>query len=184
VSGPASAVVLGCGAVGLSAIVSARYLRAAPLLAVDPVESRRAAALRLGAEAAAPPADASAALADLIGSGAPGADVVIEAVGSPEARALALRLTGPGATVSSVGVATSEFGVRPAELYDRNVTWRSGRCPVYSLMPRLFSDLAGGLDIPISELIPAAPLGLEEGPRAYARFATRTAGIGKPLLAP
>jgi threonine dehydrogenase-like Zn-dependent dehydrogenase len=183
-AGPVSAVVIGCGAVGLSAIVSARYLGAAPLLAVDPVESRRAAALRLGAEAAAPPAEASVKLEDLVGSGVPAADVVIEAVGSGEARALALRLSGPGATISSVGVATSEFGVRPAELYDRNVTWRSGRCPVYSLMPRLLGDLAEGLDIPISELLPAPPLGLEEGPRAYARFAARTAGVGKPLLAP
>lgn len=184
VSTPASAVVIGCGAVGLSAIVSARHMGAAPLLAVDPVESRRAAALRVGAETAVPPAEAPAALVDLIESVEPGADVVIEAVGSREARVLALQLAGPGATISSVGVATSEFGVRPAELYDRNVTWRSGRCPVVSLMPRLRRDLAGGLDIPVSELIPAPPLGLEDGPRAYASFAARTAGVGKPLLAP
>lgn len=176
-------VVLGCGAVGLSAITVLRH-RGARVLAVDPVEPRRAAASRLGAEGAVAPVEAERALGDLRADGTSGADFVVEAVGSRDAHRLALRLAAVGATVSSVGVATEEFGFRPADLYDRNLTWRVGRCPVRSLLPELLAELAEGLRVPTEELAPEAPVGLEEGPRAYRRFAAREGDRGKPLLAP
>ena len=47
-------VVLGCGAVGLSAIVAARYLGAEMVMAVDGVPSRRGRAAALGAVVASP----------------------------------------------------------------------------------------------------------------------------------
>lgn len=179
--------VLGCGAVGLSALVCARHLGAGAVLAVDPVESRRATALRLGADLAASPDDASAALADLASRTpvrAAGADVVLEAVGSRASRSLALRLAAAGATLSSVGVATDDFGFSPADLYDGNLTWRVGRCPVRSLAPQVLGALADGLRIPVDDLAPESPIPLEEGPAAYEKFAARTGGGLKPLLAP
>jgi threonine dehydrogenase-like Zn-dependent dehydrogenase len=181
------AVVLGCGAVGLSSLVCARHLGVAALLAVDPVESRRAAALRMGADAAVTPDDAAAALASIrsaaVGADV-GADVVLEAVGSRGSRTLALRLAAPGATVSSVGVATDDFGFTPADLYDGNLTWRVGRCPVRSLVSVVLDALVNGLRIPVEELAPEPPQPLENGPAAYERFATRKKGGLKPLLAP
>jgi threonine dehydrogenase-like Zn-dependent dehydrogenase len=110
--------------------------------------------------------------------------VVLEAVGSGESRALALRLTAPGGTISSVGVSTDSFGLSPADLYDGNLTWRAGRCPVRSLAPEVLAALTDGLGIPVEELAPGPPLPLEEGPAAYERFAARTGGERKPLLAP
>lgn len=175
-------VVLGCGAVGLSAVATLRHLNDSPVLAVDPVEARRTAALRVGAAAAADPDGAEEALADLGGSA--GAACVVEAVGSRAARQLAVRLAAPGATVSSVGVATDEFGVRPSDLYDRNLTWRAGRCPVRSLMSRVLGELEAGLEIPVAVLAPGPPEPLAEGPLVYRRFAAREGSGGKPLLAP
>lgn len=180
--GASVGVVLGCGAVGLSSIAALRHLNGTRVLAVDPVEARRAAAGRVGAAAAAEPSGAAEALSALGGS--TGAAFVVEAVGSRPARMLAVRLAAPGATISSVGVATEEFGVRPSDLYDRNLTWRSGRCPVRSLMRRVLGDLEEGLEIPVAALAPGPPVSLEEGPLVYRRFAAREGTGGKPLLAP
>jgi threonine dehydrogenase-like Zn-dependent dehydrogenase len=115
----------------------------------------------------------------------PGARVVLEAVGSRAARRLAWQLVAPGGTVSSVGVATDDLGVSAVELYDRNLTWRSGRCPVRSLIPEIMLLLdAGTMRIPTDELVNAVPGSLEDGPQAYRRFASREGSGLKPLLAP
>jgi aryl-alcohol dehydrogenase len=53
-------LVTGTGAVGMSAVMAARAAGAATIVAVDPVESRRALALTLGATHALDPADVAA----------------------------------------------------------------------------------------------------------------------------
>lgn len=170
-------VVIGCGAVGLSALVSALALGAGSVVAVDPVRLRRETALRLGADIAVVPSDAPGVM--------PGVRVILEAVGSRAARRLAWQLVAPGGTVSSVGVATDDFGVSAGELYDRNLTWRSGRCPVRSLMPEILSLIrAGTVKIPTHELVSPVAGSLEDGPQAYRRFASREGSGLKPLLAP
>lgn len=177
--------IVGCGAVGLSAMVSARFFGARAIVAVDPVPARREAALRLGADVAVAPGDALMSIPGLSGDSRRRASVVLEAVGSQAARQLAISLVAPGATISSVGVATEGFGFTPADLYDRNLTLRSGRCPVRSLMPELMDALRSGeLQMPTSELVSAAPVSLDEGPDAYRMFAARSGPGSKPLLAP
>ncbi|UZF57928.1 alcohol dehydrogenase catalytic domain-containing protein [Gordonia polyisoprenivorans] len=71
-----SVLVIGCGAVGLSALQGARIAGAADLVAVDPFESRRSLALSVGATHAVTPEDDPTSV--LVG--APGFDVVIDAV--------------------------------------------------------------------------------------------------------
>ncbi len=177
--------IVGCGAVGLSALVSARHMGASGVVAVDPVSARRESALRLGADVAAAPEDAVVSTTGLPGHEGLGASVVLEAVGSLAARQLAISLAAPGATISSVGVATADFGFSPADVYDRNLTLRSGRCPVRSLMPELMDELARGqLQMPTSELVSATPILLQDGPAAYRTFAARSGSGSKPLLAP
>ncbi len=178
-------VVIGCGAVGLSALVSARHQGAGRIVAVDPISARRDTALRLGAELALAPGEASEAIAGLPAPDDRGARVVLEAVGSRRAGQLALELAAPGATISSVGVPTEEFGFAPADLYDRNLTLRTGRCPVRSLMPEVMAALRRGqLRIPTSDLVLDPPVPLEQGPDAYRQFAARSGPGTKPLLAP
>jgi alcohol dehydrogenase len=92
-------VVVGCGPVGLMALLCAAEL-AGELLAVDAVPARRELAERLGARAVAP---AEAELAVSEATDGLGADVVIEAAGSPAALDLALRLARGRGTVSVVG---------------------------------------------------------------------------------
>ncbi|MCX5402085.1 NAD(P)-dependent alcohol dehydrogenase [Streptomyces sp. NBC_00102] len=77
-----SLVVLGAGGVGLSALMAAVAVGCDPVVAVDPVASRRALAVELGAHAALPPGDGLVAeLRDLTGGGA---RYVVETTGRPE----------------------------------------------------------------------------------------------------
>ena len=52
-------MVIGCGAIGLSAIATLRTLGVGPIVAVDFVESRRATALAMGADVVIDPAEVS-----------------------------------------------------------------------------------------------------------------------------
>lgn len=96
-----SAVVYGLGGVGLSAVLGARAAGAWPVVAVDPVESKRQRALRLGASHAFAPEEAEEAVRDLT---AGGAELAVEAVGSASVTAACLRSVGRGGRVVSVGL--------------------------------------------------------------------------------
>jgi 2-desacetyl-2-hydroxyethyl bacteriochlorophyllide A dehydrogenase len=91
--------VVGCGAVGLMAVMTAVDLGAS-VIAVDGIEARRAQAARLGAQAVTPD-DAPEAVRTA--TGGLGADVVVEAAGTPGALEAALRLPRGRGTVSVVG---------------------------------------------------------------------------------
>ncbi|WP_405685478.1 zinc-binding dehydrogenase [Streptomyces sp. NBC_01387] len=96
-----SAVVYGLGGVGLSAVLGARAAGAYPIVAVDPVEEKRALALQLGATHAYAPADALAAIRELTSGGA---ELAVEAVGSPKVMAECLTAVARGGRVVSVGL--------------------------------------------------------------------------------
>ena len=79
--------VFGCGAVGLSAVMAAAAAGCAAVVAVDPSAERRELALRVGATEAREP-----------GAAVRGMDFSVEAVGTQDAVAAALRcLASPGA---------------------------------------------------------------------------------------
>ena len=93
--------VFGLGGIGLAAVMAARLVGAADVLAVDPVPEKRALALRLGATAVAEP---TADLAQLRAMLSGGADVCIEAAGRIDAFETAFDLGVRGARVVSVGL--------------------------------------------------------------------------------
>jgi alcohol dehydrogenase len=114
-------VVVGCGPVGLMAVLCAAG-RAGRLIAVDGVPARRELAERLGAEAVAPD-DAAARVAEA--TGGLGADVVIEAAGSPGGLDAALRLARGRGTVSVVGAHFEpDFPLDNALMFERELTLR------------------------------------------------------------
>jgi threonine dehydrogenase-like Zn-dependent dehydrogenase len=173
--------VVGCGPVGLMACLAAVELGAERVLAVDAVPSRLELAARLGAEPLALAAEPATRVREA--TGGRGADAVVEAVGSPAALRLAFELARPGATLASVGVHTeTALAIAPGELYAKNLTLRSGRCPARRLMPMLFERmprLAAAVESIVSH-----HLSLERGPEGYERFARRDPGWTKVLLWP
>jgi S-(hydroxymethyl)glutathione dehydrogenase/alcohol dehydrogenase len=104
----AVAMVIGCCAVGLSAIQGCRLAGASTIMACDPNPACRQLASALGATHAVPPDEAMAT--DLARSitGGRGADVVIEASGVPASFRLsveAVRLGGQVIWLGKTGVA-------------------------------------------------------------------------------
>ncbi|HEX9711785.1 MAG TPA: Zn-dependent alcohol dehydrogenase [Actinomycetota bacterium] len=95
--------VIGCGAVGLSVIQGCRLAGASVIIAIDPVEAKREAALSMGATHAVTPEEADAAAKDLTGGVRP--DAVFEVVGIPALQRQAFDLVRPGGRAVMVGAA-------------------------------------------------------------------------------
>ncbi|MBZ0111065.1 MAG: hypothetical protein K8J08_01255, partial [Thermoanaerobaculia bacterium] len=108
---------------------------------------------------------------------------VLEAVGSPAATRAAYEILRPGGTLGAVGVHTEpRLSVTPAELYDKNLTYRTGRCSA-----RRFVDSA--LELLIEARFPfdsvvSHRLPLDQGVEAYGMFARREEGCSKVVLEP
>jgi threonine dehydrogenase-like Zn-dependent dehydrogenase len=107
----ATVVVIGCGPVGLCAIVSAMEYRPRHLFAVDSVPSRLELARGLGAE----PLnflDGKEAMLERVRAVTEGrgADAVIEVVGLTPALRTAFDLLRPFGVISSIGVLNAEVG--------------------------------------------------------------------------
>ena len=116
-----TALVIGAGGVGQFVVQGARIARAAAILVVDPVEGRRAQALRLGATSGCAPENVREAVRALDPEGF---DVVFDAVGSPETTALAMRWTRGGGTTVVVGlpVAGAKLTLDPLDFTNREKT--------------------------------------------------------------
>ncbi|MFH8885095.1 Zn-dependent alcohol dehydrogenase [Streptomyces californicus] len=96
-----SVAVIGCGGVGISAIQGARARGAAQIVAVDPVASRREAALRFGATEAVAPGELDDAKQRI--TGGEGFDYVFEVVGRSATARTAYDTTRRGGTLCVVG---------------------------------------------------------------------------------
>lgn len=101
VAAGSSVAVVGCGGVGISAIQGARLKGAAQIVAVDPVASRREAALKFGATEAVTP-DELADAKQRITAGE-GFDYVFEVVGKSATARTAYETTRRGGTLCVVG---------------------------------------------------------------------------------
>ena len=174
-------VVIGCGPVGLLTIMSAFEQGAQHIVAIDTIPERLEIANRLGAIAWH--LDENPVLYILEKTHGVGAEAVMEAVGSPVAQDLAIKLVRPGGIISTVGVQTThDFSFSPIEAYDRNLTFKIGRCPARYymdiLMPKL-EDWRWDLDMIFSHELP-----LREGPRAYEIFDKKEENALKIILKP
>ncbi|MDT5397680.1 MAG: S-(hydroxymethyl)glutathione dehydrogenase / alcohol dehydrogenase [Mycobacterium sp.] len=98
-----SVAVIGLGGVGLASLMAAKVRGAAELIAVDPVASRREAAISLGATHAVDPADGDVAKQIRAITGRRGADYVFEAVGRQATIETAVEATRRGGTTCIVG---------------------------------------------------------------------------------
>jgi threonine dehydrogenase-like Zn-dependent dehydrogenase len=172
--------VVGCGPVGLMALLAAVELGAERVFAVDAIAARLSLAARFGGQ----PIDLGRTDPVRVVRDATegrGVEAVLEAVGSPEAHRTALDLVRPGGTISVVGVHTeAQFAFTPAELYDRNLTYRVGRCPARGLFESvvpLARKRAAELDAILTHR-----LALSQGPAGYELFDSRLDRCVKVLL--
>ena len=116
-----SVVVLGAGGVGLSTVMGAVLAGASSIIAVDTLESRRSAALALGATHTLPKADPVAVRELTEGRGA---DYVFEAVGTKRLQEVAIECARPGGVVIFSGLSPvgSETNIPVATLVRQEKT--------------------------------------------------------------
>ncbi|WP_038058368.1 alcohol dehydrogenase family protein [Thermus amyloliquefaciens] len=169
-----SVAVVGSGPVGLMAQAVAHALEAGLVMAIDPEESRLEMARALGSLPLNPKKEDPVARVRRETEGL-GAELVVEAVGGDgEALKLALRLAGPGGTVSSLGVPTAERLDYPwLSAFSRGITLKSSLANI----PRWIGEVlalqrAGRLK---GSFVFSHRLPLEEAPEGYRLFHERQA---------
>ena len=147
-----SVAVFGCGGVGLSVVQGARLISAHPIIAVDPLASKREMASRFGATHTLDPTDTDVvtAIHDITGHGV---EFAFEAVGRADLVRQAFEATARGGTLVVVG--QTPMGV-DASLPDYELSQYE-----YTV---LGSDLGGaspGLDFPkLTRLLTAGKIDL------------------------
>jgi alcohol dehydrogenase len=167
-------VVIGAGPIGLAAVVTARLYSPAHIVVVDKAESRLQAAKMFGADTLveAGSDDPLAVVRQL--TGGLGADVVMEAVGTPQTFELCTTLVRPGGRVANIGVHGRPATLHLEDLWIRNVTITTGLVDTYSTPKLLDMLVAGQLDL--GQMV-THRFGLDEFMQAYDVFAD-PAGTG------
>ncbi|UOE43277.1 zinc-dependent alcohol dehydrogenase family protein [Agromyces larvae] len=152
--------VVGDGAVGLCAIIAAKRLGAAEIIAMSRHADRQELAREFGAThvVAERGAEGVAAVREL--TGGIGADCVLECVGTKESMDQALRSARPGGQVGFVGVPNGGPELPVRRMFDTNVGVRGGVAPVRGYIEELLPDVRSGairpgrvfdLELPLSE---------------------------------
>jgi alcohol dehydrogenase len=161
-------VIVGAGPIGLAAVVTARLYSPAHIVVIDKAESRLQAAKIFGADTTvlAGSDDPLEAVRSL--TGRLGADVVIEAVGTPQTFELCTALVRPGGRLANVGVHGKPATLHLEDLWIRNVTITTGLVDTYST-PKLLSMLVAG-QIDLGHVV-THRFGLDEFMHAYDVFA-------------
>jgi S-(hydroxymethyl)glutathione dehydrogenase/alcohol dehydrogenase len=156
-----TALVIGCGAVGLSAVQGCALAGAGTIIAVDPNPARRQLAQAIGATHACAP-DEAADLARSLTDGR-GADVIIEAAGRPETFRMSVEAVRPGGQVVWLGkvAVNEEVGFRWGSLMQEKRITRSsygGTKPAtdFPMLARAYLDGKLKLDEMISARISLA----------------------------
>ncbi|HET6478526.1 MAG TPA: zinc-dependent alcohol dehydrogenase family protein [Actinoplanes sp.] len=140
-------VIVGAGPIGLAAVLTARLYSPAHIVVIDKAENRLQAAKLFGADTTVlagtqEPLAVLQALSDGLG-----ADVVMEAVGTPQTFELCTTLVRPGGRIANIGVHGKPATLHLEDLWIRNVTITTGLVDTFST-PRLLAMLvAGQLDL-------------------------------------
>ncbi|WP_327364107.1 MULTISPECIES: zinc-dependent alcohol dehydrogenase family protein [unclassified Streptomyces] len=143
-------VVVGAGPIGLAAIATAQLYSPGRIIAVDLAESRLAAGRALGADATARADEEPERLVEDLTDGL-GADVVMEAVGVPEAFEMCTRMVRPGGHVANIGVHGKPATLHLEDLWIKDVTLTTGLVDTYST-PMLLKMMAAGR-LPAASLV-------------------------------
>jgi alcohol dehydrogenase len=139
--------VVGAGPIGLSAIMGASLFSPSHIVAIDLADSRLEAAKVFGADVTVNNSreDALKAVQEL--TGGLGADVAIEAVGTPATFELAATLIRPGGHIANIGVHGKPATLHLEQLWGRDVTITTGLVDTYSTSTLLRLGASHQLDV-------------------------------------
>jgi 2-desacetyl-2-hydroxyethyl bacteriochlorophyllide A dehydrogenase len=161
-------VVLGCGPVGLMAVLVAAGT-ARTVVAVDGVPDRRALAESLGAVAVAPE-DAAEVVA--AASGGLGADVVIEAAGALGALDASFGLARAQGVISVIGAHFEpDYPLDNATMFEKELTLRFSIGNPGRDRERLFAAIEAGVMTP--SMVLTDRVGIDDAAAAYRAFDAR-----------
>lgn len=157
-------VVVGDGAVGLSAVLAASRLGASRVIAMSRHADRQAVAREFGATDIIEQRgdEAITSLESLLGGDL--ADAALECVGTDEAMQQALRSVRGGGRVGFVGVPADRVELEAEQLFRRNITLGGGMAPARTYIPELLPAVLDGtmqpgkvfdLELPMSEVADA-----------------------------
>lgn len=172
-------VVIGCGTVGQMCVLAARQMGASKIFALDFVEQRRNQAERIGAIGLAP---GDAAIEEIrLATDGRGADAVMELVGVPDAQRLAYQCVRPGGILSVIGChCMPHFAFSPVDAYDKNLTYKTGRCPARNYMNELTDRVVSG-EFDLSGFV-THRFEIDEAVQAYDVFSNRRDGCLKAVF--
>ncbi len=172
--------VIGCGPVGLMAIIAAREMGAKTIYAIDAVPSRLLQAQTFGANALNYQTEDVLSVIKEKTDGR-GADAVLEVVGNFSAAKLAMDLLRPGGIIAVAGVHTeNHFAFSPAKAYDKNLTYKTGRCSARFYAEKLI-PIVQQKKYDLSSII-SHKMPLSEGARAYEIFDKKLENCTKVIL--
>jgi alcohol dehydrogenase len=138
--------VVGAGPVGLSAITCAQLFSPCHIVAIDRSDARLDAAKQFGADVTVNNSreDPMAVIKDL--TGRLGADVSIEAVGTPETFELAVRLIRPGGRIANIGVHGHAVTLHLEDEWIKDITITTGLVDTSSTPTLMHLLTTGQLD--------------------------------------
>jgi alcohol dehydrogenase len=173
-------VVFGCGPIGLAALISAWQFGASRVIGIDMMENRLQVARTLGAETVdARQGSVVESIREMTGGF--GADVVIEAVGNPQALQQALKVVRRGGRMSVVGLFSTAVEIPLNELvyHGVNIYMGLGNLGRMSALMRLLSRRRVDLKCLVTHEFP-----LLDAEAAYWLFAEQKEDCIKVLLKP
>jgi alcohol dehydrogenase len=125
-------VIVGAGPIGLAAILTSRLFSPSHIVSIDRADSRLEAARKFGADVVIDSGteDPEVVVAKL--TGGLGADVTMEAVGTPHTFDLAVRMVRAGGHVANIGVHGAPATLHLEDIWIKNLTITTGLVDTYS----------------------------------------------------
>jgi len=181
VHGNDTAVVIGCGMIGLLCIQALKAAGCGKVIAIDPVENKLDLALELGADCAIKPESKKVLDLVLKETEKRGADLVFEVVGIESTVNTAIDCTRKGGTVTLVGNLSPEVKFPLQKVVPRQIKIQ-GSCASAGEYPQCLDLIASGqinVDPLISKVAP-----LEEGNDWFQRLYRKDPHLMKVILKP
>lgn len=147
VTAGSTVVVVGDGAVGLSAVLASKRLGAARVVAMSRHETRQQLARRFGADevVAERGKEGAAAVREMLDG--IGADHVLECVGTADSMQQAMLSARPGGRIGYVGV-PHDVVLNVPQMFGRNIGLAGGIAPVRHYIEELLPDVLDGTVTP------------------------------------